>query len=1154
MANPVQTYGPDGVLRDNPNFSTLREYRFFEGTTPADTFELQVSINGSGFSSDESMALWGDGAWIVPNPYFEPSGLGLFPGANTVEVRAVLANGSTTPSSKSTVRLVSSQEGGVVALPPTNISVEQKNGSVVLSSEVSSATGFQGMDFWASLYAGGGPEGYTRINLNRVAESVDTREVTEFGSFNYDALVAVDGNGNPLADPLYFRVSANQENSDQAVIQEDWTNTWVVPETTRTIQATGVLSSVRTVTLYQFEHFRNGGATTNPPTVSVGAFSSLSPEEPLYYVVTAVYWDATQNLEYESAYSEEVVGKPALVTTALASIPTVTRQNITEQFITSVFRSNPQIKVEAGSVLRDTVIDPFASESERLRFVLDFFNRARTPALLLQIDDPKNTGTSIPVANSVYKQALMRALYMQSAANLQGVIDSAFDAYASNFGVIRRSGQFAQGEVFFYTSARPNNTLVFPIGTIVSGGSVQYATTRAVSIPFESSASYFDPTTGRYGVTAPIRAVSSGLAGNLVTGQIKNLASTIRSSVRIAVVNRAPVTGGKDQETNLELTVRVQNRLASVDSGTKQGYLQTAADVAGVIQAEVVAAGDALMQRDLDSRGEHRGGKVDVWVQGSNLSTVTDSFAFAFDIAQNVQFEVVGDPADYRFRALDPELSQDNPLVEMLDGAGYGLRNASTGEEFDLSGYSVPTYETIQLDTGIPQPSVDYSDVVIGSYRRRSSTQFTLPRQPVAGILSVVGEVSGTLPVGSYSLVRPAPPLEEGRSVLAGDYLQVTPYTDTTGNLVPSGIPIQVTGEAHVLVGSYPEYLNRLGANFLSVEVYDSTGSTLYKGPDDPSGTPDYEITLGTSTEALSIQRVDGGSIPSGASVLVSYTHDENFTVTYQTNIIVSLTQEAVDRKKHVTADVLVKEAVGIPLDIEATVVLVRGRDRATVDSAIRTNLGNFFGSLNLGDPVRQSDIIGVIENTEGVSYVVVPLSKMVPSPGALIVLEEISADTAPESALLSTYSTSHVLVFLLTQELEYATLDSGGDGTQYQGVFANDQALGLLPASSDLASLGAAAGRAYIIGSEGRSIPGYSDDVTLEALGYVTADAKILARVERTANRVLASFAVGASPTGYRWAVTYSVGEDTGPKNIDPPASSYVYQGDLTLTLDEDR
>lgn len=1146
MANP-QVYGPDGVLRTLVEFSTSVVSRFVTGTVPEDAVDVQVSINGSGFSSDPDLVDWGDGSWTVPNPVSEPNGLLLLYGTNSVRVRALLPSGSTSPEAGATITLVSSSVTGIVASVPTNISVVQGNGVVTLRAEASSPEGFQGMNFYASVNAGGGVSGYTRINVNQVSDGVTQEEVSQFASLNVEADVVVDGDDQPVADPLYWRITAQQQDSDSVLIQEDLNERYEIPETTRGLRLQATLSSVRYVTLYEFQHNRYGTPSSIPPTVQVGEFSSLPAESPLCYVVTAVYYDSSRNLEYESSYSEEVVGRPLQVTTALGSFPPASRQEIVKTFISAIFRSNPQVKVEAGSLLRDTVIDPFASESERLRFILDFYHRARTPTLLLQIDDPSGSGNSIPVSRSPYKQGLQQALYLESAQDVQDLIDSAFEAYASNIGVFRRVGTPSKGEVLFYTTRRPTGTLSIPLGTIVSGGGVQFATTRAASIPFERLASYYDPVSGRYQTSVSVRASSAGSNGNVGSGQVRALTSSLSGSLQ--VINVAPMSGGSDRESNLALTIRVQNALASVDSGTARGYLQTAADVSNVVKANVVAAGDELMSRDLDSNGVHKGGKVDVWIQGDNLTQVTDTFAFKFELSQDVQFEVIGSPSNYEFRALDSGLSEENPIVHMIDDStlGYELRNASTGDVYDLTDVEITSYNTIRLSTDVAQPPLDLTDVVLGSFYLRSGNSFVLPRQPVREIISVVGTVSGELPPEAYELVHPNDPLYIGRSKIAGDYIRIDGYVDENGNQIPNGTSLPVE-EEHVLVGLYAEFLNNLGANFLTVEVWNADRTTQYvEGVD-------FSLTLGDETTPISITRLTSGSILSGQTVSVNYTYDENFTVTYSTNLIVSLTQEAIDAKKHATADVLVKDAVPAPLNISATIVLIRGRDRAVVDSAIRTNLRNFFSNLRLGDPVRQSDIIDVIERTEGVSYVIVPLTLLVRGEGSTVVREVISTDTALESTLLTSLSSNSALVYILENELQASTVDGGGSGGQFRSVFQDSVPLELLGGTTDLSSLGVRSGRAFIIGSDGRYIPGYSDDMTLISQGYVTSAAVASRRLELTANHVLVSVVPGDSPTNHEYAATYIVGLDQGAKNIDPNAAEYCIDGSYVFTYDEDR
>jgi len=1140
--------GPDGVYHTEVFFTTTSSERFFEGEVSPIAVEMQVSIDGGGYTSDPSLVFFADGKWVVPNPTYNPTGLALSNGVNDIRVRAILPSGSTTPTAHAEVTVVSSNTDTLVEAP-TNIYLSQNNDSVTIYSEPSVTSSFVGLNFYASAYAGGGSTGYIRVNVNAISEGAITEETESFATVLGDMEVSVDENDDPVADPMFLRIVATQEDSNETILATSYNTTFEIPETTRKMQFSGTLSSIRQVTLYSFEHNRRNSPTSLPATVRVSAFTALDPTTSLYYVVSAVYYDSATTTEYESAYSPEVVGHPLSVTSTISSLPVASNRDILQSFITAIFRSNPQIKVEPGSVLRDTVIDPFASESERIRFLLDFFNRARTPTLLLQIDDPTNANVSVGVPSSPYKQALMQALYVKSEVTLQSVIDAAFDAYGSNFGIKRKSGVAAVGEVTFFTSRKPTATIVFPIGTIVGGGSVQFSVTKAGTIPLSQLASFYDPITQRYSITLPVVSSATGSTGNMGAGQVKSIVSSIAGS--FSVTNQGAFFGGTDRESNLALTIRIQNALASVDSGTVQGYLQTAADVPGVVKANVVGAGDPLMQRDLDNKGIHHGGKVDVWVQGSSLATVSDTFAFSYVIAQDIQFQTVGDVADLTFMAVDPELSSSNPIVEMLDDAvaGYELRNVTTGEVFDLTGVTYSSYNTITLSTEVDQPEVSLTDVVLGSYRRRKGNVFVLLRQPVSAITSVTGTVAGALTSTSTILIHPNAPLRRGRSALAGDYLSIVSYTDEAGNTVPSGTPLAVSGEEHTMVGSYPVYLDNLGANFLTIKVYNSDRSVEYKGPNDPSGDPDYTIDLGSETVAVALTRTTTGDIASGSVIVVDYEHDENFTVIYTTNLIVSTTQNTVDVDKHATADVLVKEAFDVPVDLDTTIILSKGADKATVDTDLRTNLDNFFANLRLGDPVRQSDVINVMENVSNISYVVVPLTKMVRQDGVTVVRDPVSTDTAAESTLVTSLSTTISVVYLLTNPLSAATVDGGGSTGAFIGVFQNDKALGVLTASSSLGSLALDSGSAYIIGSGGRAIDGVSDDATLRAAGYITDAAIEARRLELTANHVLVSLSIGEAPTDYAYAVTYVVSGATGANNIDPGGAEYLSFGNTTFT-----
>ena len=85
----------------------------------------------------------------------------------------------------------------------------------------------------------------------------------------------------------------------------------------------------------------------------------------MFYIITAT--KVVDGVEIESAYSTEVSGKPVQIQASNTSIPVVSRDDLT-RMIRSIYLTQPDISVQAGSVIRDIIIDPIVSEMERARF------------------------------------------------------------------------------------------------------------------------------------------------------------------------------------------------------------------------------------------------------------------------------------------------------------------------------------------------------------------------------------------------------------------------------------------------------------------------------------------------------------------------------------------------------------------------------------------------------------------------------------------------------------------------------------------------------------------------------------------------------------------------------------------------------------------
>ena len=1166
MAVNPQFEGPDLKMREEFIFSTRSPFRFFAGTMDTDTVDMQVSIRGAAFSSDPDLIAFEGTSFVIPNPSAFPNGLALLAGDNKIEVKSVLTNGAVTPPSSLTARLVQEEDSAGPLDVPSGVSVERFDRTIAVTVEGLFDPNIVGYHFYAATSPGGGTTGYSRINPSLVISS-DTEEVfTSLGELTTDATIATDLAGAHLADPLYIRVTGAQQDGDETVLQTDFDQTLEVTELTDRVRTTTTIEGVRSIRRFRFVHDRQANFnSSNNPAIPNASFTTIPTADPLYYIVTAVY--VINGDEFESSFSPEVSGTPLVITPTVGSFPSVGRQQIVRETVLSIFRSQPQLDVKPGSVTRDTFIDPFSTEAQRIRFIIDFLHRAQSFATLLPVDDPGFTGIPIPVNQSEYKRALKLAFYVPSDQALQNIIDGCFDKLASNFGKTRRGGRRSRGSVTIFTRSRPTSTsLNFPIGTLVTLSGERFRLTSPAVISAAGSGSFFNPATGRYSAVAFVQAESVGLGGNVAPslGVVQN------APLGVSAQNEAPTFGGDDEETNRELAVRAQGALSSVDSGTLQGYTQTTVDVPGVEQVNVVDAGHLLMLRDRNTDGRHVGGKVDLWVRGESTGTISDAFAFSFEVAKRIQFESIGDLQDLKFRAVDPNLSKNNPIIEMLSIPTYGFefRNESGGYDFDLTGVTIVDWNAIQLSSTVNDPTAhDLEDVLTGYYRYRTSNKFVFTRQPVRSIESFVGQSSGTISATAYDLFRVADPLMLGRTSEAGDYIQVTDDKQLgTGVTVPSSIPVAVTGESHVILDGI-EYLNFLGANSLTVRVFNADRTVEYLSPF-VSDSPDYTFVPGTQTVPLGIQATDLSNIVSGQTILIDYSHDENFTVSYVPNVLISVTQSTIEPRRHITADVLVKEAVPVTVDISATVVLANSQDRnlsvSQVDGLIRTAMARHFGGLTLGEPVRPADISRVIDAVSGVSYPVHPLTKVTKGSGSMVVREPLLTSQDSDIVAILEWTTPTIKVWLLKDELRAATSNAGGPLTEFRGVFADKERLAHYETAPNVNGipLNLSTGAAFIIGDDGLHIPGFSDDATLLAQFVFDDDPDKqedqLAAKRRllTKNRVLVTLpndVAADTPKDFSYLVTYIVASDTGVKSIEPGPVEYLIIGNIELAFDED-
>jgi hypothetical protein len=1116
------------VLTTNLTFITIT------GTVDINTVDIQVSINGSSFVSDPTLIDLDGQNFTVPNPASYPDGIPLELGQNVIALRAIDIVGGVSPTSTVTVTRVAQAEG-LDALIPTAIRVNRHRDSVDILANVPQGTSdafeFRGFNFYASA-AAGGTTGYFKINNSPILTPT---------TFEEDVLDVTNSNTVFNITDRVIRVRVTQEDKlghETALVYD---------RTSDVFGFTGGLkftSSLQSRSLTQFIFFNHVRSTGN----NADQFVDVDVTAPLYYVVTGVFFDSTQSQEFETPYSQEILGSPLIIDTAIRDLPGRTQAQIVLDFVSAIQRVDALISLIPGSTTRDVEIDPFSSEAERIWFIVDFVNRSASFLTLLQIDDANGDGISDPAAGSSYKQALKAALGIQTDAAVQQLIDTQFDKLAGNFQRTRLPGRPSVGQAVFFTTVRPTQDIPIAAGTVVSTDAdasnnlpaVRFLVGGTFILIASQADAFYNFNTRRYEITVDLVAETIGTNGNRSAGQIKNVLGNVGG---MQVINNEATVFGTDRESNPDLAARAMLGFVSVDTGTEGGYTATSAGQVGIVKTKVVKSGDPLMMRDYDEiRKKHIGGKVDIWIQGLRERTVTERFAFTFEVARDIRCQII-DLANLVFRVLDSRVTPNTPITEILNNPvqGLGVRNASKGQDYNLNGVAILDYQTFKINTSIPQPITAIDDIITADYRFRSVNLFRFTLQPVRRVVTVVGEASGPLDNAlGFDLFKTDDPLLNGESTIAQDYLVI----NQVGG-IPTGASITVNDEPHVLIGFFEEPLVSIGINTATLRVFNQARTIEYNGPGSLS--PDFDIILGTATTPAKLVRSNPSTIVSGQTVSVDYDHDENFTVTYVINDLLQQLQRTVNSRRHITADVLVKQAILNSVEIETTVQLKPGATKDKVDPAVRSSTSLELDQKLIGQSTAQSDIINAVDSTPGVDFQVVPIARMGYADGSRKLREGVLST----SARVPTLDIGGNQVFILTNALRFPTTDGGGLETEHRGVFQDDEPMVL---AASLSVVGQFQNQAYIIGADGAIITGLTDDTVLIAEGFTTAEEIQVERLRRTANHVLLSLSGAGlppdSPANHVYAVSYIVRSDIGPHDITASQVEFLDLGNFTLTI----
>lgn len=1017
-----------------PAFSTNIQFVTIGGTYDSSATSILVNGSSGGVTLDSS------GGWSYSTSLVSGENDFLVQGVNGAQFSGV---------NRIEIIYDPNIDPSLIAELPSGFQIRQGRNYIKISVAQSTNPNFVGFNYYGAEDPGGGTSGYTLLNK-------------------------------------------------QPVVQIDYfvNNSVVLNKTVTTDSSTSITTTVTQERLTQVNYISYTHNRINQP------LGNNPLTEPNSYVATTVIFDPINKKMIESNFSEELSGKPIIIDTQLKEIDTRSEADFRQSIMSQMLQVDTTLDLKPGTVLRDTVIDPNSYQFANMFTLLKFMSTSQSFPTLLRFDSANDTGVSDPVLTSPNKNALRIALLIpeQNASIVQDLIDTAFDKLAGNVNVLRQAAQASIGEVTVYTKRTPTKDAVVQTGAIgetiadtVNGiASVRFQVLSGFTLRVADLPNYFNPTTSRYEFNLQVQAVLVGAAGNVDSNKIVNAVSGFDSV--FGIVNSNPTEFGTDKESNSSLATRAQLAFTSVDSGTKAGYFANTISVVGVTRAEIIAAQDPLMQRDLDPIREiHALGKVDIYVQGTEEQTVVDTFGFSFDKVISEPF-FIQSRIFFQFKATNVFVDAEHPIYQILE-----VRNLTRNNVYDLTGATISNDgNVIDLDeTNLTNSTIGLgsNDVIRVSYIYRRSDPVQFNTQPVDRIISVTGSKSGPLSEANYQLIRRDDPLLLGRSTDATDAIQFI-----YANGLPNGLFESVSGEAVVLTGVTPASLSLVNVDDTSIVVHDASNNLYIQNFD-------YEITPGSNKVPTSIKRIASGTIPNGSTVFVTYQAGEVMTVQYAVNSILTQVNTKIENMRHLTADVVVKSAQSTSIDIEMTVVLKTGADPVVVNRNIRTAIGSFLANAHLGQNVYQSDIISLTEGVNNVQYVVVPLTKMVKSDGVQVIRESLT------NPLYTIYQSGTVVSYKSTETLNAATISTGGPGNDFRGIFENDFALSMQANDTLVAN---AAGQ-----------------------GYITSDGHLIVSTRH-----------GVDPNGNAYTATYIVEGETGAKDIIISGVEYCEIGTMIITF----